>query len=331
MMRFTRAGRVSLAAAGGLAVALVAAACTSSGTGTSTTTASAHLEKTNVVVGSLPVVDSAGLFLAQQNGYFKQAGLNVTITPLKASTQAIPDMEKGTIDVVAGANYVSFLQAEEVKGLKFKVLVDGEACSDDTFQVLAMPNTGISGPAQLAHKKIAVNVPNNIQTLLTNTALETAGVNPSTVQYVQIPFPQMGAALASHQVDAISVVEPFITENELTIGAQPVMSTCTGPTANFPISGYLSTAAFTQKYPNTARAFQRALDRGQALADSSRSDVEEIMPNYIKGLSPNKAAVVNLGQFPTSLDATHLQRVASAMYAGHLVPTKFQVTPLLFR
>jgi NitT/TauT family transport system substrate-binding protein len=329
MMRFTRAGRLSLAAAGGLAVAVLAA-CTSSGSGTSATTASAHLEKTSIVVGSLPVVDTAGLFLAQQNGYFAQAGLNVTIKPIAKSPDAIPEMQKGQVDIVAGANYVSFFQAEAIKGIKFKVLVDGESCSDDTFEVLALPGSGITTPAGLAHKKIAVNILNNIQTMLTNTALETAGVNPASVKYVPVAFPLMGAALANHTVDAISVVEPFITENELNVGAQPVMSTCTGPTANFGISGYFSLASFAQKYPNTARAFQAAMERGQALADSNRADVEEILPTYIKGLSANQAAVVNLGEYPTSLDETHLQRVANAMKSAGLAPATFSVDPLLF-
>jgi NitT/TauT family transport system substrate-binding protein len=329
-MRFIRAGRVSLAATGGLAVAVLAAACTSSHTGTSAATAAAHLEKTSLVVGSLPVVDTAGLFLAQQNGYFKQAGLNVTIKPISVTPQAIPDMLKGTVDIVAGANYVSFFQQDLTKHLNLKVLADGESCSADTFEVLSLSTSGITSPAQLAHKKIAVNTTNNVQTLLTNTALQTAGVNAASVTYVPIPFPKMGAALKSGKVDAISAVEPFITENELDIGAEPVMSTCTGPTAGFPISGYFTTSTFVQKYPNTARAFRTALDRGQALADSSRSDVEEIMPNYIKGLTPNQASVVNLGQFPTSIDQTHLQRVASAMASGHLVPTDFSVAPLLF-
>jgi NitT/TauT family transport system substrate-binding protein len=328
MMRFTRAGRLSLAAVGGLAVAVLAA-CTSSGSGTSATTASAHLEKTSIVVGSLPVVDTAGLWLAQQNGYFKQAGLNVKITPVAQSTQAIPDMKNGSIDIVAGANYVSFFQAAEVQHLPLKLLVDGEACNNDTFEVLALPSSGITTPAGLAHKTIAVNVKNNIQTMLTNTALETAGVNPSSVKYVKVAFPQMGKELAAGKVDAISVVEPFITENELIDGAQPVMSTCTGPTSGFPISGYFALASFAQKYPNTARAFQAAMERGQALADSNRADVEEILPTYIKGLTANQAAVVNLGQYPTSLDKTHLQRVADAMANAGLSPA-FKVSSLVF-
>ncbi|HEY2521374.1 MAG TPA: ABC transporter substrate-binding protein [Streptosporangiaceae bacterium] len=327
-MRFTRARRLSLAAIGGLAVALLAA-CTSSGSSNSATTASAHLEKTTVTVGALPVVDSAGLYLAKQNGYFQQAGLTVNIQPVAQSPLAIPEMKSGKIDVVAGANYVSFFQAAEVKNLPVKLLVDGESCTDDTFEVLARPDSGINSPAALAHKTIAVNIKNNIQTMLTNTALQAAGVNPASVTYKVVPFPLMGAALAHGQVDAISVVEPFITENELKVGAQPIMSTCTGPTANFPISGFFALSSFTKKYPNTARAFVAALQRGQALADSNRADVEEILPSYIPKLTANQAAVVNLGQYPTNLDTTHLQRVADAMAKASLAPG-FKVNSLLF-
>ena len=327
-MRFTRARRLSLAAAGGLAVALLAA-CTSSGSSNSATTASAHLERTTITVGALPVVDSAGLYLARQNGYFQQAGLTVKIQQVTQSPLAIPEMKSGKIDVVAGANYVSFFQAAKVKNLPVKLLVDGESCTNDTFDVLALPGSGITSPAALAHKKIAVNITNNIQTMLTNTALEAAGVNPASVQYVKVPFPEMTDALKHGVVDAISVVEPFITENELKLGAQPVMSTCTGPTANFPISGFFALSSFTKKYPNTARAFVAALERGQALADSNRAAVEEILPSYIPKLTANQAAVVNLGQYPTNLDTTHLQRVADAMAKANLAPG-FKVNSLLF-
>ncbi len=176
-----------------------------------------------------------------------------------------------------------------------------------------------------------MNIKNNIQTLLTNTALEAANVNPATVHYVLVPFPKMTAALKSHKVDAISAVEPFITSAELGAGAEDILSACTGPTADFPISGYFATQAWARKYPNTARAFQEAMAKGQALADSSRAAVEQILPTYIKGLSAEEAAIVNLGQYPTSIDTTHLQRVASLMFTGHLVNRQFSVKPLVFR
>jgi NitT/TauT family transport system substrate-binding protein len=329
-MRFTRAGRASLAAAGTLAVALTAAACSGSSAGTTPATTSAHLEKTSLIVGSLPVVDTAGLFLAQKEGYFKDAGLNVTIKPIPASQQAIPEMLHGQVDIVAGANYVPFVQAEAGHVGHFKILVDGQACSADTFQILALPGSRVTSPATLAGKTIAVDALNNIQTLLTNTALQTSGISPASVHYRVIPFPLMAAELNAHKVDAISVVEPYITAAELKYGAQPVMSTCTGPTSNFPMSGYFSTRAWAQKYPNTARAFQSALNQGQALADANRAAVEQVLPDYINGLSPEQAAVVNLGQFPTSVDYTHVQRVADLMVNGGLLTHNFSVQPMLF-
>ncbi len=328
-MRFPRAGRVSLAAAGSIAVALAAAAC-SSGSSTTSATTAAHLETTNIVVGALPVVDTAGLYLAQQQGYFTQEGLNVTISPIAASPDAIPEMAHGQVDIVAGANYVSFFQAQAAGPGPFKVLVDGTSCSTDTFEVLALPGSHITSAADLAGKTIAVNTKNNIQTMLTDTALQTAGVDPGTVKYVAVPFPDMATALAEHKVDAISAVEPFITSAELSKGAQPVISTCTGPTANFPISGYFALQSWTQKNPDTARAFQAAMAKGQARADASRAQVEQILPTYIKSLSPDQSAVVNLGQFPTSLNQTHLNRVVSLMQTEGLIGANFSVAPLLF-
>ena len=329
-MRFTRAGRVSLAAAGGLAVALLAAACSGSSAGTTSTTA-AHLEKTSIVVAALPVVDAAGLYLAIKNGYFRQAGLTVTAKPVAASTLAIPGMEAGTVDLV-DADYSSYFldEVSDPQKYQFKVVVDGNSCDTSTDDVLTLPSSGIRSPAQLAGRTIAVNLANNIQTLMINASLAANGVNPATVHYKVVPFPLMAAELKAHRVDAIGVVEPFITSAELSTGANPVLSECAGPTANFPISGYLATQAWTQKYPNTARAFQAALERGQALADASRAAVEQILPTYIKVLTPQEAAIVNLGQYPTSLNAAHLQRLASLMFTGGLINRNFPVTPLLF-
>jgi NitT/TauT family transport system substrate-binding protein len=328
-MRLNRAGRVSLAAAAGVALALLAAACSSSNAAT-VPPPPPGLEKTHLTVGALPVVDSVGLYLAIKNGYFKQEGLTVTADPVAKSPDAIPLMEQGKVDIVAGANYVSFFQLASTGHLSLKVLADGISCGPDTFDVLALPGSGITSPAQLAGKTIAVNLVNNIQTLLTNTALRAANVNPATVHYKVVPFPMMAAALKAHQVDAISGVEPFITGAELSVGAETILSDCTGPTASFPISGYVATQQWTQKYPNTARAFQIALNRGQALADSDRAAVEEALVGYIKGLTSQEAAIVNLGQFPTTLDATHLQRVASLMATGGLISQQFSVQPLLF-
>ena len=171
-MRSPRLGRITVTATAGLAVGLLAVGCSSSGSSGSTSSgssasaspSSAKLEQTSITVGALPVVDSAGLYLANKLGYFKQEGLTVKIDPVTQSTQAIPDMLHGTIAIIGGANYVSFIEAQAKGTAQFKVLAEGVTCKPNTFAVAALPSSGITKPADLAGKTVAVNLTNNIQT-----------------------------------------------------------------------------------------------------------------------------------------------------------------------
>ena len=93
----------------------------------------------------------------------------------------------------------------------------------------------------------------------------------SSVTLVQIPFPDMAEALTSGRIAAGWFDEPFLSKAQTIIGAQTLFDTSQGSTANFPISGYMSTRAWATRYPNTARAFVRVITRGQTLADTSRA------------------------------------------------------------
>jgi NitT/TauT family transport system substrate-binding protein len=333
-MRFTRVGRASIAAAASLTITVLAAACSSSSTSGSSTSTSAtsspsssKLETTHITVGALPVVDTAGLYLALKNGYFKQAGLDVTVTPIQQSTAALPDMLHGTVDIVAGANYVSWFQAQAKGAASLKVLASGTVCTPTTFGVLALPSSHITKPADLAGKTIAVNLTNNVQTLTANIMLKAAGVNPSSVHYVVIPFPDMITALTAHRVDAISAVEPFATGAKAA-GAQMVLSECQGPTASFPLSGYFATSSWVQSHPNTARAFQQALEKGQAYAGTNPASIRSILPTYTK-ITSAAAAKLDLNTYPSTLDAAPMQRIVSLMVSGGMLTKPLDVNSLL--
>jgi NitT/TauT family transport system substrate-binding protein len=330
-MRFPRA-RTACIVATGLAALLATAAC--GGSATSTTSgsgsSSSGLEKTHLTIGALPIVDDAPLFLAIKNGYFKQQGLTVTTQIIPQSTLAIPDMLHGTVDIIGTGNYVSFFEGQSKGAFNIKVLAAGSVCAKNNFSVLALPKSGIKGPAGLAGKTIAVNLTNNIQTLLTNAELKANGVNPASVKYVVVPFPNMAAALKAGQVDAVSVVEPFLTGTEQSDGAVPVMSECTGSLAAFPLGGYFATAAWAARYPHTAHAFQVAIGKAQTYANTHPAAVRAILPTYTK-ISTAAAPHINLGLFPPTMNPAQLQRVADLMLAGGLLKSRLEVQPLLFR
>lgn len=328
--------RVSLAATAGVAAALLAAGCSSSGSpspsgsGSSSASPSASaLEQSHITVGALPVVDDAPVYLANKLGYFKQEGLTVTIDPVTQSPQAIPDMVHGTIAIISGANYVSFFEAQAKGTVSFKVLAEGVTCQPDTFGIAVLPSSGITKPADLAGKTIAVNVLSNIQTLTLDAVLKADGVNPASVHYVVVPFPNMVAALKAGQVSAISAVQPFLTGAEATDGATQVVSSCDGPVAHMPMSGYFATQTWAQQNPNTARAFQTALLKAQAYANANPAAVKSILPSYIK-ITPQAASKVTLGTYPSTLDPAELQQVLTLMKSGGLPTTGLSASALLF-
>jgi len=316
-MKFTRQRRVPLAAGMALA-AIVVTACSSSSSSTPSSTASptSSATMTNVVVGSLPVLDTAGLQVAIKEGFFKQAGLNVTVKSVAQSTVAIPDLLHGSIDVIGGGNYVSFLEAQAHGTFKVEFLAPAVDCTTNNYGVVAMPSSGIKTAADLAGKTIAVNLTQNIQTLTTNAVLSADGVNTSGVKYVEIAFPDMVAALKAGRVDAVSAVEPFLSA-ALAAGGKLVTSTCTGPAANFPMSGYITTQGWAQQNPTAAKAFQTALEKGNAYANANPSVVRSVLPTYTT-MTAAAAATVPLGNYPGTLTTSSLQSIATLMKSGGL-------------
>lgn len=308
---------------------LLAAAATA-GCGSATAAKSTTAALTPVTVAVVPLADAVPVYIAQRDGYFKRAGLNVTIKVTAQSTAATADMVHGAVDVIASANYVNFFQAQAKGTLNIRVVAANTACGTGTEDVLALPTSGIITPAGLAGKTIAVNIAPNIQTLTINRQLQADGVNPASVHYVVIPFAHMTEALKARQVDAISAVEPFLSQAEVSANAESVLKQCTGPTVSIPLDGYIASAAWTSAHPATARAFQHAIEQAQAVAATNRAVVEKLLPTYMH-ISRTIAALVNLNTYETSLDPVPLQRVADLMQKGGMLARPLNVSPLLFR
>ena len=318
--------RRALAALVTLTAAAAAAAC-----GTSTAPAQPGTPTaTHVAVAVVPITDAAPFILAVQRGYFTRAGLHVTYTLTPQSTAAAADLVHGTVNVIAAANYVSFLSAQAHGAMNIRILAANSQCGTNTQAVLALPGSGITKPADLAGKTIAVNVAPNIQTLTITRQLQADGVATAGVRFVAIPFADMATALNAHRVAAISEVEPFLTQNEVSLGAQPVLQQCTGPTAGIPLGGYLTTAAWADTHPAAARAFQHAIEEGQALAATNRATVEKVLPAYMH-ITKGTAALVDLNTFPVTADPKVLQRVADLMQEGGMLTKPLNVAPLVIK
>jgi len=321
-MRFGRPGRAAVAA---LAVTLVAGGCSDSEASKSGS-APAQLEQTELRVGAQPIIDNAPLFIAIEKGFFADEGLKVTPEIIQGGAPPIPKLLQGGLDITF-TNYVSVFAAQ-AKGIgKFHVLTEGYQAKPKVLGIVVMSNK-LAGPKSLVGKTIAVNSLQDVGTLTIASALSSSDVNAATVKYRQIPFPLMAAALEKGQVDAAWMEEPYITSAARTLGARLLLDTASGPTADFPVSGYVSTASFAETNPRTAAAFRRAMQRAQELA-TDRQNVEKGLTGYAK-IDPETAVITGVGGFPTSDEPSpvRLQRVADLMQQFGMLSARLDVKNL---
>jgi NitT/TauT family transport system substrate-binding protein len=312
-----------------LAVILLVAAVAGCGGSSSSGSTKGTLEKTTITVAGLPLLDVAALHIAIKQNLFKAEGLTVKVQPVTQSIAALPALKNGQIDVIAGGNYVTFLQSHQQGALKLQIIAPASAEAPGFMRLLVMPGSAIKQPKDLEGKTVAVNILNNIQSLTLNEILKANNVDPSKVKYRAVQFTLMDKALQNHDVDAVHTGEPFGTTIQQKLGAAMVVDGGGPPVTGLPVGGYVSTADFVAKYPKTAAAFQRAILKAQALAAGDRKQVESVLPSYA-GVDAQTAATLTLPQYPTSLDPAAMQRLADLMTSNALLPSAIDVKSVLF-
>ncbi|MGZ4617165.1 MAG: ABC transporter substrate-binding protein [Frankiaceae bacterium] len=318
---------------------MLAAGCSSGGSGGSSPRL--KLEKTDIVVNAFPAIDSAGLYIAQDEGLFAAQGLHVKIIPVPknappASTQTLVDgQEKGLFDITAG-DYVTYFEDQLGFGAPkadLRIIAESSFLQPNVLTLLVKGGSPITQVSQLRGKVVSVNAPNDIGTLLVDSLLVSHGLTPRQVHFNnQVAFPAVAQTLMTPNspVAASFAPEPFVSGGEAAVGLEELADLDQGATQDFPIQGYAVTAKWAKQNPNTLKAFTIALSQGQEIADTDRAAVENVLAKYL-GIDRQSAAFISLPAFPLGVDAVRLQRVVSAMKRFGLLPksTNFQVTNMI--
>lgn len=296
------------AAAAATALLLVSVSACGDGEGSS----SGGDGRRTVRVAALPLIDCAALYIARDRGLFEKEGLDVRIQQIQQSLQALPALAKGQIDMVASANYVTYLQAHEQGTLDIRIVAEAIRAAPRMMEVLVPEDSDIKSVADLAGRNLAVNVLNNVQSLTFNEILEKQGVDRPV--YRAIPFPQMGAALDKGQVDAVHAVEPYDSSIQDELKARVLVDGSSAPVESIPLSGYISTSDYADADGNgrTLAAFQRAIRAAVRIAEEDPTVVRDTLPTYTK-VTEQQAESIDLPVFPPTMDAAQLTRLTDLM------------------
>jgi NitT/TauT family transport system substrate-binding protein len=272
---------------------------------------------TKLDVGIVPVIDVAPLYLGISKGFFAAQKLELTPKPSQGGATIVAAVVSGD-QKIGFSNNTSLLIAAS-KGLPLRIVAAGNQASDGDYAVIfARAGGPISKAGDLAGKRIAVNNLNNVGPLSINAALEASGVDIAGVKFVEIPFPQMGAALTQGRVDAVWAVEPFVSAIKADGGAKLVLRTYPLVAPHFPVASYFTSRSYATSHADVVNRFRQAMNQSLAYAQSHPDEIRKILPSYIT-LSPEVAGKVTLPEWSTDVGTPLLQRTADlALKYGYL-------------
>jgi NitT/TauT family transport system substrate-binding protein len=328
-MRRPRFGSFLVFLAAGVSAAGLAA-CSSGSSSTATAASGQGPEKTTITVDSLDSADSAPLWIAIKDGFFKQQGLTVHINYVAGTAFSYPGQAAHTVDF-AEANYPSvFSEVTKNPSSGLRIVAADEQAGPNTNVLMVPKNSSIKSLADLKGKVVGFPSPGtSAATLALNEQLKGYGMTAKDYTDDPVGFTAMTQDLASGAIAATFAIPPLITIMETSIGAHELSDLMTGPMSNFPVTAWSTTSWEEQNYPRTVAAFQRAIEQGQQTVASNPTLVKQILPQYIKTMTAKTANIISLQTYVTTTSKASMQRVATVMEQFGDLPANFNVATLI--
>lgn len=225
----------------------------------------------SVKVGLIPILAAAPIFVAEKEGWLKEAGLTPSVTTFESGPNAIQALASGTLDVyIAG---VAPLVVARARGLDIKV-VASTAVEENVFvaapklaqhaekglppaEVFKRFRAATGSPARLATQPLG-SVPN---TTLQYWLWEVAKADPKDVTIVSMGIDATQQAILAGAVDGGTLREPAVS---IVTGRNPAIRLLALGGEMFPNQPgtvIAVTKAFLDKEPDAAQAVVTAVVR----------------------------------------------------------------------
>jgi NitT/TauT family transport system substrate-binding protein len=293
-------GRLGCIAAVAAALAIVAAGCggdddSAGGDGDSS-------EVTTITVGTLPIANAAPMYLGMERGFFEDEGLRIKPQVGEGGAALIPSLVSGDAQFA----FVGVIPAitAVAQDVPIKVVTssdDAAATEAKDWQTLVVPEgSPIKGVEDLPGKTIAVNALRGLAEVVISRSLEKQGVDYEAVKLLEVPFPEMPAALEQGRVDAALLTEPFLSA-VLAEGGTQIDAPSVETVPNFPNGVYVSSEQYIAENGDVVDRFASAMNRSLEYADANPEEVRRIVPTYTE--TPEEAAQqMRLPVFDAELD-----------------------------
>jgi NitT/TauT family transport system substrate-binding protein len=258
---------------------------------------------TKIRVAVVPIdLDGAPLYALAQ-GFFRKRNLDVELVmmtngPATAAAVIGGSLELGTAAVITIAN------ARE-RGIPFVMVAPGAAYSSKqaTGSLIALQASPLRSAKDLVGKTVAVTSLKGVSEMAMWAWLDKNGVPVDSVKFIEIPYSDMGGALAAGRVDAVVAEEP--TQSLILANGGRIVATVNDAIGDEWVGGgWFCMQDYAATHAAVVRGFADAMAEAGAWANKNHDASAKILEAYSKQpMNPNQKRAF----YPERIDPALLQ------------------------
>ncbi len=236
----------------------------------------AAAEVAQVKIGIARTMSDVGYYVADAMGYFKNEGIEVTMTPFNSAALMMAPLGTGDLDVGGGTVSAGFYNSIG-RGINTKIVADqssmkpGYGYSSLMVRKDLVDSGRYKTVADLKGMKVAIGAPGTGTASALNETLKTGGLKYNDVEVVYLGFPEHLPAFLNKGIDAAISNEPTMTlEIEQGAAVRIVGNDVTYPDQQTAVVFY--SERFSKSRHDVAERFMRAYIRGVRLYNDALKD-----------------------------------------------------------
>lgn len=288
-------------------------------------------------VAYLGAIDVVVLDHAQEAGFFKQQGLDVHGVRVNDGPAVVSAVLSGSAQIGYAAAPPAAIAYEHGQPLSIFATANYERApySANMTTIIASKKSGITSMAGLKGKTVASNAQPSGCTITIEQHLAQAGLSIHDVKLLIIPFPNMQAALALGETDAVCTIVPFLTAIQQNPHIQPV-TLARGTLADMKkigkvaVTSYFGSETWVKAHHAVIKRFLVAMRKSQDDLNAHPAIYHRDLVKYFH-MKPAFAAKVPLAISTASLVAEpgEYQHLFDALHQAGMLPKPLKAAELV--
>jgi NitT/TauT family transport system substrate-binding protein len=235
-----------------------------------------------VRVGYTATSDPAAVYNAVEEGFYAANGLDVGLQLIALNSTLPAALQSGSLDI--GNPSPTVLLAAIDGGLDLVAIGTTSVVDKDVvnFGVVVRTGVDIKEPGDFAGKKVGVPGLNAFLHILFRKWLTDKGADWKSINFVEVPYPQMPDIVRGGSVDAVVTAEP-VMGRLISAGSGTLLTHMSSDlTESLPTAFLASTREWATKNADAVRKFQAGTAKGVEFVATNLDKTQQNIAKYTK-------------------------------------------------